>query len=78
MHNDHICDLVSSHNEDLGYVLLALYFGDAFILTHEKSMPNDGITIYGSLFYLMPHRLWFHEYDASCIDTFKIKNRLYT
>ncbi|MCO5585913.1 hypothetical protein L7F22_039847 [Adiantum nelumboides] len=64
-HDDHLCAPSSATNEELGDVLLTSSFDDAFLLTHERSMPMDWVIDNGASFHVMPHRLWFHDYDAS-------------
>ena len=53
-------------------MLLASSFDDAFILTHERSMPMDWVIDSGASFHVTPHRSWFHDYDASRTGTVRI------
>ena len=71
-HDDHVCAPTSATSEELGDVLLASSFDDAFILTHERSMPMDWVIDSGASFHVTPHRSWFHDYDASHTGTVRI------
>ena len=71
-HDDHVCAPTSATSEELGDVLLASSFDDAFILTHERSMPMDWVIDNGASFHVTPHRSWFHDYDASRTGTVRI------
>ena len=71
-HDDHVCAPISATSEELGDVLLASSFDDAFLLTHERSMPMDWVIDSGASFHVTPHRSWFHDYDASRTGTVRI------
>ncbi|MCO5585550.1 hypothetical protein L7F22_039483 [Adiantum nelumboides] len=67
-HDDHLCTPTSATSEELGDVLLASSFDDAFLLTHGRSMPMDWVIDSGASFHVTSHRSWFHDYDASRTD----------